>query len=165
MERDACYQLQKYREQQFQLTRSRGARLTSHVGKTICLKFQLTRSRGARLNFPTIFILNLNFNSRAHVERDGRRYYFDMSTVNFNSRAHVERDLSTCYSLFLLKQFQLTRSRGARPMSKAIEITNKTFQLTRSRGARHREWAFRLDEIDNFNSRAHVERDRTWSTQ
>ncbi len=35
----------------------------------------------------------LNFNSRAHVERDSRSsFFFFRASADFNSRAHVERD-------------------------------------------------------------------------
>ena len=33
-----------------------------------------------------------NFNSPAHVERDGREFVAKLSSQNFNSHAHVERD-------------------------------------------------------------------------
>ena len=35
-----------------------------------------------------------NFNSHAHVERDGIRACGDLAEIYFNSHAHVERDLS-----------------------------------------------------------------------
>ena len=35
-----------------------------------------------------------NFNSHAHVERDGRRFRCRGYQVYFNSHAHVERDIS-----------------------------------------------------------------------
>ena len=35
----------------------------------------------------------LNFNSRAHVERDERDKHRTKKIKNFNSRAHVERDI------------------------------------------------------------------------
>ena len=55
---------------EFQLTRSRGARLYS--GPTIFnpAGFQLTRSRGARRAKRTALKRTRHFNSRAHVERD-----------------------------------------------------------------------------------------------
>ncbi len=78
--------------------------------------------------------------------------------------------------------FQLTRSRGARPSQNGVTQHPRTFQLTRSRGARppkqvevvilgqisthaltwsatRREKSVYID-ISNFNSRAHVERDK-----
>ena len=33
-----------------------------------------------------------NFNSHAHVERDGKTYAVCEQEINFNSHAHVERD-------------------------------------------------------------------------
>ena len=35
----------------------------------------------------------LNFNSRAHVERDSWDDFGAILSANFNSRAHVERDM------------------------------------------------------------------------
>ena len=53
-----------------------------------------------------------NFNSHAHVERDKRLLYAPEVQHHFNSHAHVERDLNLFHSKFILA-FQLTRSRGA----------------------------------------------------
>ena len=36
-----------------------------------------------------------NFNSHAHVERDGKTYAVCEQEINFNSHAHVERDEPT----------------------------------------------------------------------
>ena len=82
------------------------------------------------------------------------------SMTNFNSRAHVERDFTSARSRRNVKQFQLTRSRGARPdeieeLKRYYDFNSRahverdsnkrrlhsrptTFQLTRSRGARLR---------------------------
>ena len=56
------------------------------------------------------------------------------------------------------KQFQLTRSRGAWPVEINARTNYFAFQLTRSRGAWHDEKAV-IDEFEDFNSHAHVERD------
>ena len=78
-----------------------------------------------------------NFNSRAHVERDVIIVMALVNLIDFNSRAHVERDLKCSGDKPRIKeQFQLTRSRGARPISVNI---------------------FKASSY--FNSRAHVERD------
>ena len=99
-----------------------------------------------------------NFNSHAHVERDGyvRKYcqnyiisthtltwsvtgylsFLQYTIPHFNSHAHVERDG------FIVE----------------FSITSLSFQLTRSRGA----WRLRCGIFQsniNFNSHAHVERD------
>ena len=57
--------------------------------------FQLTRSRGAwQKSFKYIYNSS-NFNSHAHVERDGLRVRVEKIGANFNSHAHVERENST----------------------------------------------------------------------
>ena len=40
----------------------------------------------------------IDFNSRAHVERDNRVQELKLSQDNFNSRAHVERDDRSPYN-------------------------------------------------------------------
>ena len=40
----------------------------------------------------------MNFNSRAHVERDFSEPYKGRKSWDFNSRAHVERDPRCCCS-------------------------------------------------------------------
>ena len=79
----------------------------------------------------------LNFNSRAHVERDVHRHRTRQAVWNFNSRAHVERDQMGGASAHGRLRFQLTRSRGARQFAAAARAG-----------------------FSNFNSRAHVERDK-----
>ena len=78
---------------------------------------------------------------------------------DFNSHAHVERDAVVTSKLISIFSFQLTRSRGAWHRPWNFCATGKIFQLTRSRGA----WRFSskvcLDHMD-FNSHAHVERDK-----
>ena len=141
----------------FQLTRSRGAWLNFLTMKCISPKFQLTRSRGAwREDFD--FTLNkLNFNSHAHVERDDARPTIWQLTRNFNSHAHVERDrvINSSNSIYLISTHTLTWSVTC---NSRICITYHAFQLTRSRGAWLRS-DFYKDDIFDFNSHAHVERD------
>ena len=120
--------------------------------------FQLTRSRGAwREDFD--FTLNkLNFNSHAHVERDDARPTIWQLTRNFNSHAHVERDrvINSSNSIYLISTHTLTWSVTC---NSRICITYHAFQLTRSRGAWLRS-DFYKDDIFDFNSHAHVERDQ-----
>ena len=54
-----------------------------------------------------------NFNSHAHVERDGFWKSSDGGSANFNSHAHVERDVKIGGLKNMRRKFQLTRSRGA----------------------------------------------------
>ena len=66
-----------------------------------------------------------NFNSRAHVERDRNTLKILKCSKNFNSRAHVERD-KICLTIPAYRsQFQLTRSRGARPYANAARSGNE----------------------------------------
>ena len=129
---------------------------------------------------------NCDFNSRAHVERDPTARFFARAKSNFNSRAHVERDRLAGRRNPPRAVFQLTRSRGARPHTWRASFHISPFQLTRSRGARRppirrgrlacvisthaltwsatqRETGHLIRDRD-FNSRAHVERDR-WILQ
>ena len=56
-------------------------------------------------------------------------------------------------------KFQLTRSRGAWQVAFYLLLAYRIFQLTRSRGA----WLVKItftELVSNFNSHAHVERDR-----
>ena len=100
----------------FQLTRSRGAWQFSCFKGIDRTLFQLTRSRGAwRSTYIPDTMLPLNFNSHAHVERDGvlrykgnaldtisthtltwsvtcKKWVYLNQNSNFNSHAHVERD-------------------------------------------------------------------------
>ena len=46
-----------------------------------------------------------NFNSRAHVERDGKRGSATAAKLNFNSRAHVERDSWDAFGAILSANF------------------------------------------------------------
>ena len=92
MERDDDIYHLKLAINEFQLTRSRGARHESLRIKTKPLRFQLTRSRGARHVLDAKRMVQSHFNSRAHVERDVIGLFLMTQEFNFNSRAHVERD-------------------------------------------------------------------------
>ena len=106
------------------------------IGNISTLAFQLTRSRGAWHADETKFQEIVNFNSHAHVERDGS-----------GAKEHT-----------LFEKFQLTRSRGAWPKKRCLNSAVFQFQLTRSRGAWHLRVANNCKSL-NFNSHAHVERD------
>ena len=58
-------------------------------------------------------LMEKNFNSHAHVERDELTLALEYSDSNFNSHAHVERDHQAFHNELFALQFQLTRSRGA----------------------------------------------------
>ena len=97
----------------FQLTRSRGAwpsfvSIVFHV-----LKFQLTRSRGA---WP-VRVLSISFDKVFQLTRSRGAWLTQLlSSImrdNFNSHAHVERDGYGILKEFTQNSFQLTRSRGA----------------------------------------------------
>ena len=77
-----------------------------------------------------------NFNSHAHVERDGAGEELDKVNKNFNSHAHVERDL--------MKILQ--------PENLRISTHTLTWSVT---------WLDNIATpvINDFNSHAHVERD------
>ena len=121
----------------FQLTRSRGAWLSSHYRRT-CRRYNFNSHAHVERDDKTTLkgVAGKDFNSHAHVERDSFSYIIQIRKKNFNSHAHVERDLQTKTENLDLKKFQLTRSRGA---WRVFEIFVKFFT--------------------NFNSHAHVERD------
>ena len=82
----------------------------------------------------TIDPLSINFNSHAHVERDGVFAIFVKFFTNFNSHAHVERDWRNSGKgrFEWISTHTLTWSVTERIFSKK---SNVRFQLTRSRGA------------------------------
>ena len=148
--------------------------MTSPVG------FQLTRSRGARPGYMIFPSDDVNFNSRAHVERDKIQKRRKVSWLKFQLTRSRGARLSLQTTKNAKGQFQLTRSRGARRPNDSAPCSLPSFQLTRSRGARpphgrtmRRTTKFQLtrsrgarlkdflgfSEPKNFNSRAHVERD------
>ena len=56
------------------------------------ITFQLTRPRGARLVSICFCVDFIDFNSRAHEERDKQYQEAEGAENDFNSRAHEERD-------------------------------------------------------------------------
>ena len=66
---------------------------------------------------------------------------------------------NACYEQYHGIEFQLTRSRGAWRNSAIPQRVDAEFQLTRSRGAWLSADTTRY-QLTNFNSHAHVERDR-----
>ena len=122
-----------------------------------------------------------NFNSHAHVERDiapnGYLRYENIFQLTRSRGAWLKNyphapfkiQISThtltwsvtrlCLSLSHWLSFQLTRSRGAWLGTNIITSFSRSFQLTRSRGAWRNTYKNNT-EIENFNSHAHVERDR-----
>ena len=136
VERDKIQKRRKVSWLKFQLTRSRGARLSLQTTKNAKGQFQLTRSRGARLAVGSPGYMIFPF--QLTRSRGARR----------------PNDSAPCS----LPSFQLTRSRGARPPHGRTMRRTTKFQLTRSRGARLKDF-LGFSEPKNFNSRAHVERD------
>ena len=122
-------------------------------------EFQLTRSRGARhAAWQCLIDFDINFNSRAHVERDQVTIILRKQKRYFNSRAHVERDYISTIFRGYLKNFNSRAHVERDNKINPILLENGRFQLTRSRGARPSQGILPC-EVINFNSRAHVERD------
>ena len=102
---------------------------------------------------------NKNFNSHAHVERDGMSIefigYFGISTHTLTWSVTYSRVLNN----FIVK-FQLTRSRGAWRSYSGFKLTEYHFN---SHAHVERDTRFTALALyyTNFNSHAHVERD-TW---
>ena len=141
------------------------------------------------ITLALICLRSWNFNSHAHVERDQCLQRFFLCLLNFNSHAHVERDIglivllcvkgisthtltwsvtncsNCCCKILIISTHTLTWSVT---ITSEIRLPYLSFQLTRSRGA----WLFSNSGwvlVWNFNSHAHVERDkivgrRLWPT-
>ena len=131
-------------------------------------KFQLTRSRGARPFSIDKLGDAMNFNSRAHVERDHFAHELDRMCSAFqltrsrgarpvNRVIKAWREISTHALTWSATRtrpptqwprspFQLTRSRGARLFLTLRSASRFLFQLTRSRGARLVDRLYTLDE-------------------
>ena len=93
------------------------------------------------------------------MERDEERDGYKVKAEHFNSRAHVERDFGeegTKERLGISTHALTWSATSFASPSACIAIP---FQLTRSRGARLADIEENKDELVNFNSRAHVERD------
>ena len=123
------------------------------------IAFQLTRSRGAWLVDSFDEIVIFDFNSHAHVERDSVMY------IRPRAKAISTHTLTWSVTPWCRHpaggyQFQLTRSRGAWRHTLNNIWTAQIFQLTRSRGAWRLHWIF-FPYHNNFNSHAHVERDKS----
>ena len=143
----------------FQLTTSRGGRLSGSAGPPRLPAFQLTTSRGGRLwfvnrncfsNFISTHDLTrrstfrsmssrsywIHFNSRPHEEVDDQRRRRPVQHFHFNSRPHEEVDFFNLCFLFRWSIFQLTTSRGGRQSRNHVWNSSIVFQLTTSRGGR-----------------------------
>ena len=96
--------------------------------------FQLTRSRGAWPFQVCRFLLQQNFNSHAHVERDRFLLLVVSQHRDFNSHAHVERDQALFLAL-LIKCISTHTLTWSVTLSAAFLTRMYLFQLTRSRGA------------------------------
>ena len=103
------------------------------------------------------------FNSHAHVERDFGGVLCVVHLGNFNSHAHVERDAFfhtfKCHNV--ISTHTLTWSVTS---SSPSDFCRLSFQLTRSRGAWPCDYSIPCYLV-NFNSHAHVERDRQYLLQ
>ena len=105
---------------------------------------------------PSLYLLNVHFNSHAHVERDIYAISINELMMNFNSHAHVERDSiyidSLKYGIDFNSHAHVERDAaffsGGLPVnisthtltwsvtpSPSLLFISLQFQLTRSRGA------------------------------
>ena len=123
----------------FQLTRSRGAWLAPQTNTPTGRRFQLTRSRGA-------------WQHEAYQSTEHETFQLTRSRGAWHF----------CTSIYIIIIiFQLTRSRGAWLNGTLPNVNLVSFQLTRSRGA----WLEAVTVFiisGNFNSHAHVERDKSF---
>ena len=122
--------------------------------------FQLTRSRGAwPAESCNVATNEGDFNSHAHVERDPE--WKDLvKTEEFQLTRSRGAWRKRCWYGQADFGFQLTRSRGAWHSRYYFNRSILKFQLTRSRGAWHSAQTFVRAMVTNFNSHAHVERDK-----
>ena len=102
---------------------------------------------------------NRNFNSRTHVECDGRWLLFTVPGADFNSRTHVECDKTPHNPWGIFEYFNSRTHVECDDRLRAIIAHSVTFQLTHSRGVRLGLVMLDLSGIKNFNSRTHVECD------
>ena len=118
-----------------------------------------SRAREGRDGLHNDFALcHPSFNSRAREGRDNRNLFVVDDLESFNSRAREGRDLPDAQKCSV-REFQLTRPRGARPRMKPNnQIVFFTFQLTRPRGARLPQATPPKGKV-RFNSRAREGRD------
>ena len=121
----------------FQLTHSRGVRLASVQDFKNHFSFQLTHSRGVRHNsllassvFRTISTHALTWSATFNTVEPKIYLFISTHALTWSATRYVVL-LDTIY------QFQLTHSRGVRPMIFWVSETISAFQLTHSRGVRH----------------------------
>ena len=123
------------------------------------LRFQLTRSRGARRNSRTLGGAPRYFNSRAHVERDETRA---RSAVLLAISTHALTWSATDVlrmpsSALVISTHALTWSATIFLMANCKKCKNFN---SRAHVERDRRYGYPLNVAEHFNSRAHVERDR-----
>ena len=133
-------------------------RLNALVSPNVALLFQLTHSRGVRHDLAKSATDLENFNSRTHVECDGSTATKNGSSWNFNSRTHVECDISVIRMLSFLHDFNSRTHVECDQTNIGAGKRATSFQLTHSRGVRPIENGGCL-VASNFNSRTHVECD------
>ena len=90
-------------------------------------------------DFPPLYpaVDSRDFNSHAHVERDGIKLIYIRPLRDFNSHAHVERDQSAAADVMtdLSSNFN-SHAHVERDSGVSTQAGDfKAFQLTRSRGA------------------------------
>jgi len=102
----------------FQSTRPRGARHAAYDVLPDLCEFQSTRPRGARLELLNQFVsLKVSIHAPAWGATS-TEYRSPAPTTCFNPRARVGRDVIETGIGSLLRKFQSTRPRGARPGQK-----------------------------------------------
>ncbi len=170
------------REEKFQSTRPRGARLKAQTmqqaerpvsihapawGATSqwrirswqALRFNPRARVGRDRNTHPCSASNSRFNPRARVGRDTRERRRMKWQRGFNPRARVGRDTPSRRSRIWQSPFQSTRPRGARPSVMAAQQHLHRFQSTRPRGARPAAATLANQPRKGFNPRARVGRD------
>ena len=119
----------------FQLTASRGGRPGAPATKTVELAFQLTASRGGRLCRFCLCSANRNLSTHGLTRRPTFMVLLILWQMeSFNSRPHEEADHSCSPFSSSGLSFQLTASRGGRPIVQLIiqiGIRLSTHGLTR----------------------------------
>ena len=147
----------------FQLTHSRGVRPVFFQATGYSLKFQLTHSRGVRRNNWMHKESLLNFNSRTHVECDILLSQHTSNDSNFNSRTHVECDIPSSRKSVSSLHFNSRTHVECDRSFHSLFTDNTKFQLTHSRGVRPIMEMYSKNHSD-FNSRTHVECDSDQKT-
>ena len=97
--------------------------------------FQLTRSRGAWRKDDTLRKAGENFNSHAHVERDGRKWKNCTWIYKISTHTLTWSVTSSCFKYVIWQSISTHTLTWSVTYNFVLNVAGGGFQLTRSRGA------------------------------